>query len=75
MLPLPTSSATGYDSKAWEQVKNFYNVNMSLPKNLVVVNEKTFAALDQPTQAAVIQAAKEAHTANAAPTVPTVTFR
>jgi TRAP-type transport system periplasmic protein len=55
-----TSSATGYDSKAWEQVKNFYNVNMSLPKNLVVVNEKAFAALDQPTQAAVLKAASAA---------------
>jgi TRAP-type transport system periplasmic protein len=55
-----TSSATGYDSKAWEQVKNFYNVNMSLPKNLVVVNEKAFAALDQPTQTAVLQAASAA---------------
>lgn len=55
-----TSSATGYDSKAWEQVKNFYNVNMSLPKNLVVVQEKAFAALDQPTQAAVLQAASAA---------------
>ena len=55
-----TSSATGYDSKAWEQVKNFYNVNMSLPKNLVVVHEQAFAALDQPTQAAVLQAASAA---------------
>jgi TRAP-type C4-dicarboxylate transport system substrate-binding protein len=55
-----TSSATGYDSKAWEQVKNFYNVNMSLPKNLVVVNEKAFAALDPATQAAVLKAASAA---------------
>jgi TRAP-type transport system periplasmic protein len=55
-----TSSATGYDSKAWEQVKNFYDVNMSLPKNIVVVNEKAFAALDAPTQAAVLKAAAAA---------------
>ena len=43
-----TSGSTGYDSKAWEQVKYFYDVNMSLPKNLVIVNDKAFAALDVP---------------------------
>lgn len=55
-----TSSATGYDSKAWEQVKNFYDINMSLPKNLVIVNQQAFLALDKPTQDAVLKAASAA---------------
>ncbi len=55
-----TSSATGYDSKAWEQVKYFYDINMSLPKNLVIVNQQAFLALDKPTQDAVVKAAAAA---------------
>lgn len=55
-----TSSATGYDTKSWEQVKYFYDINMSLPKNLVIVNEKAFAALDKPTQDIVLKAAAAA---------------
>ncbi|NDP46819.1 MAG: TRAP transporter substrate-binding protein [Sulfuriferula multivorans] len=55
-----TSSATGYDSKAWEQVKYFYEINMSLPKNLVIVNQQAFLALDKPTQDAVVKAAAAA---------------
>jgi TRAP-type C4-dicarboxylate transport system substrate-binding protein len=57
-----TSGATGYDSKAWEQVKYFYDAQAWLPKNVVFVNEKAFAALDKPTQDAVIKAAAEAET-------------
>ena len=55
-----TSSATGYDSKSWEQVDYFYNVNMSLPKNLIIVNQKAFEKLDQPTQDAILSAAAAA---------------
>lgn len=55
-----TSSATGYDSKAWEQVKYFYDTNMSLPKNLVIVNQQAFQALDKPAQDAVVKAAAAA---------------
>ena len=57
-----TSSATGYDSKVWEQVKYYYDVSSWLPKNLVIVSQKAFDSLDQPTQAAVIKAAAEAET-------------
>ena len=57
-----TSGATGYDSKAWEQVKYFYDAQAWLPKNVVFANEKTFAALDKPTQDAVLKAAAEAET-------------
>ncbi|HEX8012877.1 MAG TPA: TRAP transporter substrate-binding protein [Casimicrobiaceae bacterium] len=52
-----TSAATGYDSKAWEQVKYFYDAQAWLPKNIVIVNEKALAALDKPTQDALLKAA------------------
>src|SRR5438094_3684267 len=55
-----TSGATGYDSKAWEQVKYFYDAQAWLPKNIVFVNEKAFAALDKASQDAVLKAATEA---------------
>jgi len=55
-----TSGATGYDTKAWEQVKYFYDAQAWLPKNIVFVSQKAFDALDKPTQAAVLKAAAEA---------------
>src|SRR5215470_14122456 len=51
-----TSGATGYDSKAWEQVKYFYDAQAWLPKNIVFANEKAFSALDKPAQDAVLKA-------------------
>src|SRR5215831_325938 len=55
-----TSGSTGYDSKAWEQVKYFYDAQAWLPKNIVFVNQKAFAALDKPTQDAMLKAAVDA---------------
>jgi TRAP-type C4-dicarboxylate transport system substrate-binding protein len=55
-----TSSATGFDSKVWEQVKYFYDAQAWLPKNAVLVSQKAFDALDKPTQDAVLKAAAEA---------------
>lgn len=55
-----TSGATGYDSKVWEQVKYFYDVQAWLPKNAVLVSQKAFDALDKPTQEAVLKAAAAA---------------
>ena len=52
-----TSSASGVDSKLYEQVKYFYDVNAWLPRNAVVVNQKAFDALDKPTQTAVLNVA------------------
>ena len=57
-----TSGATGYDSKVWEQVKYYYALDAWLPKNLVIVSQKAFDALDKPTQDAVVKAAAEAET-------------
>jgi len=55
-----TSGATGYDSKTYEHIKNFYDTQAWLPKNAVIVNQKAFDALDKATQAAVLKAAADA---------------
>ena len=34
-----TSSATGYDSKAWEHMSYFYDTQAWIPKNVTVVNK------------------------------------
>jgi TRAP-type C4-dicarboxylate transport system substrate-binding protein len=55
-----SSGATGYDSKTYEHIKNFYDTQAWIPKNAVIVNQKAFDALDKATQAAVLKAAAEA---------------
>lgn len=55
-----TSSASGVESKLYEQVKYFYPVNAWLPRNATVVNQKAFDALDKPLQDAVLKAAAAA---------------
>src|SRR5438477_6755181 len=40
-----TSSATGTQTKAWEFVKNYYTTNAMHPKNVVVVNLRSFERL------------------------------
>ncbi len=55
-----TSGATGYDSKAWEVVKYYYDTQAWIPKNIVFVNEKALEALPKPEQKAVLDAAKAA---------------
>ncbi len=55
-----TSSASGVDSKLYEQTKHFYIVSAWLPRNATVVNKKAFDALDQATQDAIVSAGKAA---------------
>ncbi len=55
-----TSGATGYDSKAWETVTHFYDLQGWQPRNVVIVNKSTFAALDKPAQDALVKAAAAA---------------
>lgn len=55
-----TSSATGYDSKSWEQLEYFFDVQAWLPKNIVFVSQKAFDALDPASQQAVLKAATDA---------------
>jgi len=37
-----TSASTGYDSKSWEQLSYYFDVQAWLPKNVVIVNQKQF---------------------------------
>jgi TRAP-type transport system periplasmic protein len=55
-----SSGSTGYDSKTYESIKYWYDTQAWLPKNAVIVNQKSFDALDKPTQEAVTRAAAEA---------------
>lgn len=55
-----TSPSTGANSKAWDFVKNYYDTQAWLPKNIVVVNKKSFRALDKKAQQAIVTAAKAA---------------
>jgi TRAP-type C4-dicarboxylate transport system substrate-binding protein len=55
-----SSGSTGYDTKTYESIKYFYDTQAWLPKNAVIVNQKSFDALDKSTQEAVLKAAQEA---------------
>ena len=55
-----TSGATGIDSHAWEQLKYFYDIHAWYPKNIVLVNQAAYAALDPKTQQALRGAAAAA---------------
>lgn len=55
-----TSGATGVDSKLFEHLKFYYDVQAWLPKNAVIANRKAFEALDKATQDAVMKAAADA---------------
>jgi len=57
-----SSGSTGYDSKTYEQIKNWYNTQAWLPKNAVIMNVAAFNALDKATQDAVLKAAADAET-------------
>ncbi len=55
-----SSGSTGYDSKTYEHIKNFYDTQAWLPKNGVIVNLRAFNALDAASQAGVLKAAADA---------------
>ncbi|TFZ05798.1 C4-dicarboxylate ABC transporter substrate-binding protein [Ramlibacter henchirensis] len=55
-----SSGSTGYDSKTYEHIKNWYDTQAWLPKNAVIVNSAAFKGLDKPTQDAVLKAAADA---------------
>ena len=57
-----SSGSTGYDTKTYEHLKYFYDLQAWLPKNAVVANKKALEALDKPTQDALRKAAAEAET-------------
>jgi TRAP-type C4-dicarboxylate transport system substrate-binding protein len=55
-----SSGGTGYDSKVWESLTHFYDVQAWLPKNATFVNKAAFDGLDKSTQEAVLKAAATA---------------
>jgi TRAP-type C4-dicarboxylate transport system substrate-binding protein len=55
-----TSSATGVDTKSWEFVGHFYDVQAWLPRSVVVINKEAFAALPAEQQKALTDAAAAA---------------
>ncbi len=55
-----SSGATGFDTKTYESIKNFYDTQAWLPKNAVIANLQAFDALDKTTQAALLKAAADA---------------
>ena len=57
-----TSGATGVDSKLYEQLKYYYDLQAWLPKNAVIVNKKAFDGLNKGNQDALLKAGKEAET-------------
>ncbi len=57
-----TSGSTGYDTKAYEHIKYFYDTQAWLPKNAVIVNQSAFDKLDKPVQDALLKAAADAET-------------
>ncbi len=57
-----TSPSTGANSKAWDFVSHYTDIQAWLPKNIVVVNKRAFRKLDKEIQDAVLQAANAAET-------------
>jgi TRAP-type C4-dicarboxylate transport system substrate-binding protein len=55
-----SSGSTGFDTKTYEHIKNWYDTQAWLPKNAVIVNRAAFNALDKATQDAVLKAGADA---------------
>ena len=55
-----TSPSTGADTKAWDYVDTYTDIQAWVPKNVVVVNTRAMDRLDPAMRAAVIEAAAEA---------------
>ncbi len=55
-----TSPSTGANSKAWDFVNVYTDIQAWVPKNVVVINKSAFRKLDKSVQDAVLAAAKAA---------------
>ncbi len=55
-----TSPSTGANTKAWDFLTHYYDVQGWMPKNVVVINKKAFAKLDESLQGALLAAGKAA---------------
>ena len=61
-----SSGSTGVDSKVWESLTHFYDVQAWLPRNTVFVNKDSFAALDDASKAALMDCGAKAAAAGEA---------
>lgn len=57
-----TSPTTGVDSSAWDFLSHYTDIRAWIPKNIVVVNKRTFRGLDDTVQAVVLEQAVAAET-------------
>ncbi|WP_417523679.1 TRAP transporter substrate-binding protein [Marinovum sp.] len=57
-----TSPSTGVNSKAWDFLTHYTDIQAWIPKNVVVANKRSFRRLDEATQTAVLEAAAAAET-------------
>lgn len=55
-----SSGATGFDSKVWEQLDHFYEVDAWLPRNAVFANKDAWNGLSEEARTAIGQCADEA---------------
>jgi TRAP-type C4-dicarboxylate transport system substrate-binding protein len=55
-----TSATTGADTKSWDYVRNYYDFQAMITRNIVIVNARMFNALDPATQKIILAAGKRA---------------
>ncbi len=55
-----TSTTTAYDTKAWEYVKAYYDMKVSFPINMVIMNERVHRSLSANEQALIKTTAAQA---------------
>lgn len=55
-----SSGSTGVDSKVWESLTHFYDVQAWLPRNSVFVNKDAYNALDDATKATIMDCGAKA---------------
>lgn len=58
-----SSGSTGYDSKVWEQLTHFYEVDAWLPRNTIFANKAVWDGLSDENRASVTECATQAKTA------------
>jgi len=58
-----TSPSTGANGQAWDYVNNYTDIQAWIPKNVVVVNTRSFKRLDKETQQVILDAAANAEKA------------
>ncbi|MBD8892620.1 TRAP transporter substrate-binding protein [Roseibium litorale] len=55
-----SSGSTGVDSKVWESLTNFYDVQAWLPRDVVFINKDAYDALNDDTKKAIMDCGEQA---------------